>query len=324
MAISKTKYQATNEEIIALFARHGIEGITEIAPLGDGEFNAVFKVVTKGSSYALKIAPPDTADVLNYEHGMMRSEVYWYGEISKHTDITIPQVIAADFTHQDIASDCFIMTLLDAQPLYKCGLNDEQYRQVQEMKIEMLTAIHRVKGEQFGYVQVGLQPTWYAAIRSMTEKLIRDCEELGKTTPDGEKFLQLIDKHQAILEKVPCRMVNFDLWDSNVLYADGKLCWIDPERSFYGDPIADFITLGKGQKTPLHEKQEQINIYNRTAAEPVSASREECIRYAVAVCYLALIEEVEKYVRYEPDNPVYIRNTVDARDMYDMAFEVLA
>ena len=36
-----------------------------------------------------------------------------------------------------------------------------------------------------------------------------------------------------------------------------------------------------------------------------------------------LIEEVEKYVRYEPDNPVYIRNTVDAREMYDMAFGIL-
>ena len=42
-----------------------------------------------------------------------------------------------------------------------------------------------------------------------------------------------------------------------------------------------------------------------------------------AVCLLALIEEVEKYVRYEPDNPNYKRNTVDARDMYDMAFEIL-
>lgn len=39
--------------------------------------------------------------------------------------------------------------------------------------------------------------------------------------------------------------------------------------------------------------------------------------------YLALIEEVEKYVRYEPDNPTYIRNTVDSREMYDMAFGLL-
>ena len=47
------------------------------------------------------------------------------------------------------------------------------------------------------------------------------------------------------------------------------------------------------------------------------------IRYALAVCYLALIEEGEKYVRYEPDNPTYIRNTIDSREMYDMAFGIL-
>ena len=323
MAISKTKYLASNEEIISLFARHGIEGITEISPLGDGEFNAVYKVVAGENRYALKIAPPKDAKVLGYEQNMMHSEVYWYGQIDQHTSIVTPKVIASDFTHQDIASDCFIMTLLDAQPLYKFNFTEAERVNVQEQKIEMLTMIHKVKGEQFGYIQMGLHDSWYAAIRSMAENLVKDCEELGKETPDGHKFLQFIDQHKAILEKVPCRMVNFDLWDSNVLCADGKLCWIDPERSFYGDPIADFITLGKGQKAPLTEKLEQIEIYNRTAAEPVSASREECIRYAIAVCYLALIEEVEKYVRYEPDNPVYLRNTIDARDMYDMAFEVL-
>ena len=157
----------------------------------------------------------------------------------------------------------------------------------------------------------------------MASNLVADCKSLGKETPDGEKFLTLIDKHKEVLKKAPCRMVNFDLWDSNVLYHEGKLCWIDPERSFWGDPVADFITLGKGQKTPLDEKTGEIEIYNKYAAEPISAGREECIRYAVAVAYLALIEEVEKYVRYEENEPNYIRNTVDARDMYDMAFGVL-
>ena len=46
-------------------------------------------------------------------------------------------------------------------------------------------------------------------------------------------------------------------------------------------------------------------------------------RYALAVCYLALIEEVEKYVRYEPDDPTYISNTIDSRDIYHMAFDIL-
>lgn len=120
-------------------------------------------------------------------------------------------------------------------------------------------------------------------------------------------------------------MVNFDLWDSNVLYIEetGRICWIDPERGFWGDPVADFITIGPGQKAPLSAKQKELEIYNNLAQEKIHLTEEAEIRYALAVCYLALIEEVEKYVRYEPDNPTYIRNTVDSREMYDMAFRLL-
>ena len=102
-----------------------------------------------------------------------------------------------------------------------------------------------------------------------------------------------------------------------------KICWIDPERGFWGDPVADFITLGAGQKAPLSAKLKELDIYNETATERIVLSKETEVRYALAVCYLALIEEVEKYVRYEPDEPNYIRNTNDAREMYDMAFDIL-
>ena len=67
----------------------------------------------------------------------------------------------------------------------------------------------------------------------------------------------------------------------------------------------------------------EATIYNSFTEEKIVLSKETEIRYALAVCYLALIEEVEKYVRYEPDNPNYIRNTVDAKAMYEMAFEIL-
>ena len=73
----------------------------------------------------------------------------------------------------------------------------------------------------------------------------------------------------------------------------------------------------------MAEKLEEIRVYNETAAHPIVYNRETEIRYQIAVAYLALIEEVEKYVRYEPQEENYIRNTVDAGKMYDMAFGVL-
>ena len=46
MAKSKTKYIPGDDQIIKLFAKNGITDIEKIEPLGNGEFNAAFKVVT--------------------------------------------------------------------------------------------------------------------------------------------------------------------------------------------------------------------------------------------------------------------------------------
>lgn len=324
MIISRTKYEATEHEITRLFEENGIGKVVRTGPLGDGEFNAAFRVTCEdGMDYVLKIAPPRDARILSYEKNMMDSEVYWYSKMKENTDILCPDIYLADFSGKIIKSACFIMQMMAGKPLWKCDFSKEEAARVQEEKIGMLTKIHGIKNDRYGYRQLGLHDSWYHALRSMTENLIMDCKNIGYETPDGDEFLKLIDKNEDVLRKAPCRMVNFDLWDSNVLYDDGKLVWIDPERGFWGDPVADFITLGKGQKTPLAEKEKEIRLYNRMATEKLELNRDTEIRYACAVAYLALIEEVEKYVRYEPDHPNYKRNTVDARDMYDMAFGLL-
>ncbi|WP_026527246.1 phosphotransferase family protein [Butyrivibrio sp. VCD2006] len=326
MVVSKTKYEASEAEIKELFALHKVGDVTEIAPLGNGEFNAAYKVTCdNGVSYALKIAPPENAKVLSYEKNMMESEVFWYSQMHEKTDILCPKVYASDFSKEVIKSNCFIMEMMEGEPLWAMNFSDKEYEEVQKQKICMLTKIHRITNDRFGYMQMGLMPSWYEALRNMALKLVTDCKELGYGTPDGEKFISLIDKHEKLLRAVPCRMVNFDLWDSNVLFnaGTGKICWIDPERGFWGDPVADFITLGSGQKSPLSDKQKELDIYNEMAEEKIQLTKDTEIRYALAVCYLALIEEVEKYVRYESDDPTYIRNTVDSRDMYDMAFGIL-
>lgn len=323
MAKSKTKYIATENEIKKLFADNGLGSAAKIEILGNGEFNAAYYIKTdNGSEYVLKIAPPADATVMTYEKGMMKAEVFWYENMQKYTDIIVPKVFFSDFECKTIMSNCFVMEMMKGEPLWACQFTEEESKRVQEKKINMLTQIHKIKNDKFGYVQSGLYDSWYEAIKNMAGNLVKDCKELGKETPDGEKLIAYIDKYENLLRNVPCRMVNFDLWDSNVLYRDGELVWIDPERSFWGDPVADFITLGAGQKTPLSGKTKEIEIYNKTAKEPIVLTEDTERRYAIAVAYLALIEEVEKYVRYEPDEENYIRNTVDAGDMYDMAFKI--
>ena len=326
MVISKTKYEASEAEIRELFSFHRVGNVLDVTALGNGEFNAAYKVICdNGAVYALKIAPPEGAKVLSYEKNMMESEVFWYSQMHEKTDILCPEVYVSDFSKEIIRSNCFIMEMMAGEPLWAMGFSPEEYEAVQKQKIGMLTKIHRIENDRYGYIQTGLASSWYEALKDMALRLVADCRSLGHDTPDGERFVSFIDKHEKLLRAVPCRMVNFDLWDSNVLYnkETGKICWIDPERGFWGDPVADFITLGPGQKAPLSAKQKELDVYNAMAREKILLTEETGIRYALAVCYLALIEEVEKYVRYEPDNPTYIRNAVDSREMYDMAFRLL-
>lgn len=115
-----------------------------------------------------------------------------------------------------IDASYFIMEKLEGEPLWAVSFTPEEYESVQEMKIDMLTQIHRIHHNRFGYRQCGLQDTWYDAIRGMVERLITDCNALGKKTEDGERLLSCIDRHRELLSSCPCSMVNFDLWDSNI------------------------------------------------------------------------------------------------------------
>ena len=133
MIKSKTKYEASETEIRKLFDMHKVGMVENIEPLGNGEFNAAYKVrCSDGKNYALKIAPPEDAAVLTYEKNMMTSEVFWYEKMHKHTDILCPQIYVSDFSKEIIRSDCFIMQLMDGEPLWAVDFSPAEYENVQK------------------------------------------------------------------------------------------------------------------------------------------------------------------------------------------------
>ncbi|MCD7827447.1 MAG: hypothetical protein LUG85_02790 [Clostridiales bacterium] len=120
-------------------------------------------------------------------------------------------------------------------------------------------------------------------------------------------------------------MVNFDIWDSNCIISrkNGELeyTWIDPERSFWGDPVADFVCLGS--TNPFKGKSEALESYNSISDNPIKGTREEQIRWAAAMGYLALIMETEKYYRYTPLHFGWWRNVSGSVWFYSQAFNAL-
>lgn len=178
--ISKTKYKIENKEIEKIFRAAGIGGITGIAPLGAGEYNAVFSVSTREKEYVLKIAPAREAPVMTYEKDMMRTEVFWYRQMREHTPITVPDVYFEDFERKQIPTDYFIMEKLSGKQLDQMKFSGSEQAQSNSITATMAAQIHKIKNDQFGYIQNGLYDNWYQAIRAMTQSLLDDCARAKK------------------------------------------------------------------------------------------------------------------------------------------------
>ncbi len=322
---SKTKNYLTDATIKHIFENAKITGVSEIAPLGAGEFNAVYLVKAIGKEYVLKVAP--TENFLPYERDMMAAEVYWYKRMREDTSIRVPEVYFYDDSKQIISSEYFIMEKIEGEQLDKIKLSREEKEAADNEICKMAAKMHSVKGEKFGYIQMGLHDDWYQAIRAMTVSLIESCEAKGHKTARGHKLLKYIDKHADILKKADCRMVNFDIWAPNIIVRRSSCglsySWIDPERCFWGDRIADFMCLHL-MKNSMYGKKDAVAAYNSVANEPIAVNDEINIRYAISMAYGGLIMETEKYYRYSPLHLGWWRNVfADAFVFYKTGFAIL-
>ena len=284
---SKTKYDISREQVRALFEAAGLGEVSRVEPLSDGMYNNVLAVTAGGEKYVLKVAPPPGVKVLGHERELMRQELRYFGLLRERTSIRIPRVVYQDVTRELIPCDWFIMEFLTGQRLDKAKLSKEEKANVDALIMGILDQFHAIEGEGYGYEQMGLEPNWYLALRKMVSALVDDCAHFGKRCPLGIKLLKYIDYHRAMLEAVPCVLVNFDLHSLNIFYeraGDGgaRLTIVDLERYFWGDWIGDCMYRGM--------------------APPKHFTSDERIRYYLLMAYLAVIMYAEKYSRYHPWN----------------------
>lgn len=321
--VSRTKYLLSDSTIKSMFKKAGIEGITKIAPLGAGEFNAVYEI-TADKAYVLKIAPNQNTPVMTYEKDMMQTEVYWYDIIRNNTDIRVPEVYYTDFSKTLIPSDWFIMEKLEGKQRNEISIDKTE---IEKKTAQMVAQIHKIKNDEYGYIQNQLYDNWYDALTNMIKNLLLDAQRMHKKSKRGEKLLAYAEKYKSILMSVPCCMVNYDIWDPNVIcrYNENneiEFQWIDPERSFWGDRIFDFMCLGNIIGL-MKDKESSIKYYNEVSDIPVELNKETSIRFAFAMGLMALIQDVEKYYRYSPRHFGWWRNIVGSKFYYTRAFGVL-
>lgn len=313
--ISATKFLVSEEKIKVIFEKSGLGAVSVVTEMTSGEFNAIYCVTANGKDYVIKIAPNKKSNVLTYEKSMMEQEVMFYNLLRRSTNILVPEIYYSDFSEKIIPAQYFIMEKVRGAVLNKVKRSRDENAKIQEMIAEVLANLHKVQGEKFGYVQNGLEDNWHLAIKKMVENLGKDCDKKGKSFKKGKTLLGYIEKHQNILKKVDSCCVNFDLHEGNLFYnkVDGEiqLTLIDPERSFFGDRISDFVNTDI-MKFALESKTTAISNYNKYSETKITPTSEEVIRFSIMACYVALIMYTEKFYRYKVYNFGYIRNILAA------------
>ncbi len=277
------------------------DGEDAVTELKDGWFNVVYRIcLADGREFILKIAPPPGADILQYEHNIMATEVAVMRLVRRNTAIPAPEIYFYDAAHDLCDADYFFMEKLAGDNLehVKASLPAE-LQAVIELRIgEIIRAINGFTGIYFGYDgNPGLRAaTWKEAFIKIVESVLADAARKNAAFDYSyDEIRSAVLKHAPALEEVtaPC-LVHWDAWNPNFFVKDGRVTGIlDFERALWAEPLmeAQFRHFGGDRVS------NSLRGYGKTAFSLAEEKRNQL--YSL---HLALVMNTECYYRnYDTD-----------------------
>ena len=247
---------AGTARLAAALAAAGVSSdqVADRRRLTGGTFNAVHLVgLADGSRLVVKIPPGPQTPLLRYEQGILGTEALYYRLAGQCPEVTVPAVVAVDTT---VAPGGYlVMTECPGRPWPEL---DPQPRGAarDELRAELggqVARLHTITGTGFGYPSESVGPlreNWRAAFLDMVQAVLADAETFAVTLPRPiADVLEWFDARAAALDEVTTPvLVHFDLWDGNILVEPSSAghrisALIDAERAFWGDPLAEFVSL---------------------------------------------------------------------------------
>jgi Ser/Thr protein kinase RdoA (MazF antagonist) len=249
---SITKRRLTTDQIAA-FVRHGLGPRAEVADCleyTDGTFSAVHAVtLTDGRELVLKVAPSPSVRLMRYEVDVTHIEVEFYRRAGA-VGVPLPRLHAADPALGYLLVDRLRGPRLR---IARETMAPDQLARVRRELGEICARLRGATGRRFGYPRRDgrtRSPSWRSSFLTIMDDALADAVEYRRELPaPADTIGKLVSRHADLLDEVTTPvLVHFDLWDGNVFLepSDGGYRVegiIDGERAFYGDPIAELVSL---------------------------------------------------------------------------------
>ncbi|XOV87786.1 MAG: phosphotransferase family protein [Pseudomonadota bacterium] len=224
--------------------------VSAVTEMKDGWFNRTFHLVLDGGKLhrVLKVGPPETAEVMRYEEGILKAEVGAMRLVASNPHIPVPGNLAEDFSRSVLPFDYYFMDFFDGPTWQsrRATLGEAENNRLAS-ELGFITArINGFTGDSFGYFSGNQNcENWFEAFYVMCDNLFLDAERYRVGLDIGRRVLldKLTEYRQIFAEVEVPQLVHWDLWQGNVfLSATGEphiTGVIDFERALWGDPLME-------------------------------------------------------------------------------------
>ncbi|MER5841751.1 aminoglycoside phosphotransferase family protein [Streptomyces prasinus] len=296
--------------------------VVECAPLSGGTYNSLLRVVLRdGRRWIVKRPPsPRSGSTLRYEHDLLRGEASYYTAVRDLPGVPVPRLVHVETSAEPPVVSGLVMTECPGVPWHEADASltpGERARSRRELG-EAVARLHTVTGSEFGYPArpFGLAAAdWRSAFTAMTDAVLNDAVVYGVELPRPvEEVREVIAAAGDVLDEVTRPvLVHFDLWQGNLLLAGaegarGLSGVIDAERMFWGDPVAEFVSLSL-----FDDIEKDADFLAGYAAAGGDATFTDSVRLRLELyrCYLYLIMLVEAVPRrYSSEQSAWTRRHV--------------